>query len=379
MKPIISAGMIEQTRKVLALIDRRYRGLLVLLLAVTVAASLLEVVSITAVFPVFQVMLDPGRVTRAPWFHQILGDTPMNQVLLWACILILVLFMLKFVMSLFAVWLKWHLQSRLYQNLSQRLFKSYLESPLSFHLLHSPTELLRNLGSCVSQATQYGFLGLIDLTSDGLLTVGIFLALFWIEPVVSVLALVSLGMISALYIGIGQPYFLRWGRRFKAAANKVYKMALEPLTGIKTIKVLGREGYFEHEYQLCVEEYCDTQRKNSFIGSIPRQVLELIAVGALVGAIGWAVLDGRNPAALIPVLVVFAAATYRIMPAIVRMTATLQNFRFGHDSIDVVHADIMRTEMMATRASTAMPIKEFLGQIVLEDATFSYDGASRPA
>lgn len=379
MKPIISAGIIEQTRKVLVLIDRRYRGLLVLLLAVTIAASFLEVVSIAAVFPVFQVMLDPGRVTRLAWFHQFLGDIALNRLLLWACILIFVLFVLKFVVSLFATWLKWHLQSRLYQNLSQRLFNSYLESPLSFHLQHSPTELLRNLSVYVSQTTQYGFLGLIDLTSDGLLTVGIFLALFWVEPVISILALVSLATISVVYIGIGQPYFLLWGRRFKVAVNKVYKMAQEPLIGIKTIKVLGREEYFEREYQLCVEEYCDIQRMNSFIGSIPRQVLELIAVGALVGAIGWSVLEGRNPATLIPVLVVFAAATYRIMPAIVRMTATLQNFHFGHDSIDVVYADIMRTQVVATRASTAMPTKEFYGDIVLENATFFYDGTSRPA
>jgi ATP-binding cassette subfamily C protein len=373
--------MIDQARKVLALIDRRFRSPLVLLLCVTISASLLEVISVTAVFPIFDIVLDSERMARTAVFHRIFGDMMPRAVFLWACIAILVLFVMKSAVSTWAFWLKWQLQSRLYQDLAATLLRSYLASPLSFHLRHGPPELLRNLGQFVSQTTQYGFLGLLDLASDALLCGGIFVALTFVEPLISSLAFLLIGALALLYIGVGQPYFVRWGRRYKAASGRLYQVALEPFTGIKTVKVLGCENFFERQFRCASAEFCEIQRNNAVTAAMPRQMLELVAVSALVGMILWAILNRRDPVTLIPILAVFAAAAYRIMPAVVRMTQALQNFRFSHDAIDVLYTDIMRAKTapagrpQAARLRTTAPV----GDIVVSKASFTYEDAKRPA
>jgi ABC-type multidrug transport system fused ATPase/permease subunit len=375
----VPTKMLDQARKVLALIEPRFRGPLVLLLFVTVSASLLEVISITAVLPMFDIMLDPERMGRAEWFHGIFGDTAPRSVFLWACLAIVVLFVAKSCVSTFAIWLKWQLQSRLYQDLSGTLLRSYLNSPLSFHLHHGPPELLRNLGQFVSQTTQYGFLGLVDLTSDGLLCGGIFVALTFVEPLISSIAFLFIGTLAALYVLIGQPYFIRWGRRYKAASGRVYQIAMEPFTGIKTVKVLGCEDFFEQQFRRVNSEFCDILRNNAVTGAMPRQLLELVAVSSLVGMIIWAILDRRDPATLIPILAVFAAAAYRIMPAVVRMTSTLQNFRFSHEAIEILYADVMRAKTVAGGVAAPPRKQNSGGDIVLSGASFTYDGAKHPA
>lgn len=340
MISVSASGLIDDARKVFSLVERHYRGQIVLMLVVTIFASLLDVVSITAILPIFQLMLDPERITRIAWFQREFGNIPVGTFVLWTCFGVLGLFIVKFAVSLFGQWLKWHLQSRLYQSLGTRLLRSYLDSPLSFHLRHGPSELLRNLNSYVAQTTQFGFLGLVDLVSDMLLSIGIFFALIWVEPVVSIVTVAGLGAVATIYLKLGQSYFLRLGARYREASKRVLKSATEPMIGIKTVKILGRERYFEDAYYRNLAEYCDIMVKNSLVGAVPRQVLELIAVGALVGAIVWSMLEGRETAALVPLLAVFAAAAYRIMPAIVRITANLQNLSFAHEGIDEVHKGI---------------------------------------
>src|SRR5215471_3452166 len=279
MAAISTAGTIQDAQKIFALLERRHWAGLWILLAATIIISFLEVARITAILPVFQIMLEPERVARFAWFRPIFGDMPISNFFLWLCLAIFVLFAVKVMVSLFVVWLKWRIQSRLYQSLAARLLRSYLYSPLSFHLRHGPTELLRNLHTYVAQTTQYGFLGFVDLTSDILLALGIFLALLWVEPLVSTLAVAGLGAAAAVYLRLAQPYFVRLGARYKGATAKLFKTATESMAGIKTLKVLGCEKYFEDVYHRHLEEYCDIILRNSFVGAVPRQVLELMAVG----------------------------------------------------------------------------------------------------
>lgn len=375
---MIPTGFFKQGRKIIGLIGRRYWAWVAILMVTTVASSFLEVLGITAILPIFKIMLDPGHVAHMGWIRQVFGDISPSNFFLLVCGAVLILFVVKGVATLFSSWLKLRIQAWLYQDLSSRLLNSYLDSPISFHLRHGPSELLRNLNSYVAQTTQYGFLGLVDLTSDTLLAIGIFSALMWVQPVVSLLAVFALGTIAGIYVVVGQPYFLQLSRRYKAASARVFQTATESLVGIKTLKTLGCETYFEEIYRRCISEFCDTLRKNAFVGVVPRQVLELFAVAALIGLMAWAVLEGRDPATLIPVLAVFAAATIRIIPAIVRITATLQSMRFGHEAVEVVYAGIMRSRAMTT-ARPAARFKAFSGDIQLKDVTFFYEGVGRPA
>jgi ABC-type multidrug transport system fused ATPase/permease subunit len=370
-------GLIGQARKVIELVDRRYWPLVALLVVITLISSVLEVLSITAVFPLFQLLLDSSRVARLDWIRHIFGDIEPSRLFLIVCVGILVLFTVKIVVALSSSWLQFYIQSRLYLSLSTRLLNVYLENPISFHLRHSPTELLRNLNLYVAQTTQYGFLGFVNLTSDVMLTLGIAAALMWLEPNITLIAAASLATFVGFYIALGQPYFIRLSRRNKLASAKVLQTANESLIGIKTLKTLGCEGYFEEMYRRCVSEFCDILRRNSFTGSVPRQLLELIAVAALMGLLVWAVVSGRDPAAFVSILAVFAAAIYRLMPAIVRITAALQNLRFGFEAIDVVYAGIESGPAKRPRPPECRGA--FSGDIHLKDVSFSYEEANRPS
>src|SRR5215475_791531 len=99
MAAISTAGIVQDARKIFALLEKRHRAALWILLAATLISSFLEVASITAILPVFQIMLEPERVARLAWFRPLFGDMPVNTFFLWLCLAILVLFVTKAVMS----------------------------------------------------------------------------------------------------------------------------------------------------------------------------------------------------------------------------------------------------------------------------------------
>lgn len=373
-----SLRALQRLRKLFSLVSRGLKVKLAGLWALTIISSALEVVGVSAVFPLFQILLDRDRLMQQAWFQRWFEGVAVDTLLLGACMAILVLFVVKSATLLWMGWLKLRLQALLFQNLSSALFKVYLLQPLSFHVRHRATELIRNLTSYVNQTSQFGFLGVVDFFSDTIICAGIFAVLAYVQPTISLIALLVISVIAVTYVKLGQPYFIRWGRAYNVSSAMLTQTSMEALIGIKTIKVAGCESYFLDEFRRHTEDYSNLAARNSFAGSIPRLVLELMAVFAIVGTISWAVLGGQNLGTLISVLALFAAAIYRMMPSVVRIAMTLQNFRVAQDAISVVYAELMEGAGTSKLMQARDPQTRLKQGIVLDNVSFTHPGNARP-
>ena len=372
-----SLRALRRLRKLFSLVSRGLRLKLGGLWALTILSSALEVVGVSAVFPLFQILLDRDRLVQQAWFQKWFAGVPIDTLLMGACAAILALFVLKSATLLWMGWLKLRLQALLFQNLSGALFKVYLLQSLSFHVRHRATELIRNLTSYVNQTSQFGFLGVVDFFSDTIICAGIFAVLAYVQPTISLIALLVISVIALAYVKLGQPHFIRWGRAYNVASAMLTQTSMEALVGIKTIKVAGCESYFLDEFRRHTADYSNLAARNSFAGSIPRLVLELMAVFAIVGTISWAVLSGQNLGTLISVLALFAAAIYRMMPSVVRIAMTLQNFRVAQDAISVVYAELMEAGP-GEFVQKGTPQTRLKQGIVLQNVSFTHPGSARP-
>jgi ABC-type multidrug transport system fused ATPase/permease subunit len=371
--------MIAQLRKIIALIDRQTWPWLVLLAAIIATAALFEVIGVASIFGVFQLLLDQQGAQRfvnyLP-FSDVLG-TRADLLVLLACCALFVLFVLKAGVSMLAVWLKWHIQWRLGVRLSARLFEAYLAAPLSFHLRTNSATLLRNTTASVSQVTQSCFVALADLASDGSLLIGLSLTLAVLQPWASLAALLAIGSAIALFWCVGQSHFVRTGTRAQEVAADMYRSATEPLVGIKAVKVSGRESHFATVFRQRIAEYGAINKRHMFALQIPRQLIEIAVIASMLIVVVVTVLQQRSPGEVIPTLALFAAAAYRVMPALVRISSTLQNFRFAAAPLDIIYADVKLTTGLADPAPRS--IIPVVNEIVLDRISFSYEETSGSA
>ncbi|MGC8501376.1 MAG: ABC transporter ATP-binding protein [Leptospirillia bacterium] len=160
-------------------------------------------------------------------------------------------------------------------------------------------------------------------------------------------------------------------------------------SGIKDIKILGREQAFFNLFALPVERYTYFQAKSQMISLLPRYAMETLAFGGIIVIVLALLSMGGNLASTLPRIsspVYDLLAGYRLMPSLQEIFANWSLIRFNLPAIDKVVSDI---ESLPGRASAErgprdisipsvpppvlqpLPLRR---DICLSEVSFSYPG-----
>jgi ABC-type multidrug transport system fused ATPase/permease subunit len=352
---------------------RRLAGLAALLLA----SAALEAAGVGFVFVLVSLLQDPTAFlarAQVAWLRDRtgLGDT---GFLLAVCAVVFAVFAVRHAVFLTANWLKLSMQWRLQRRVALRLFGIYLRRPLSFHHANNSGALLYNVAGATSTTTVNGYLALCDMFADVAVLTATVALLMWVAPGAGSLALASGGTVLGLYWLYGRRRFAAWGHAAVEASKDANRAVLEPLAGIKTIKLLGREDHFVGRYGARLDAMVRAAMRNNALQQVPRVLFETLVVGAILALIALAVARAADTAALVPLLALFGAAAYRMMPAMVRVSGHMQNLRYAEAAIAVVHADLARAAPPPPPGAAA----PFEREVRLEGIVLRYPGAGRAA
>lgn len=378
--------MFDQIRKSAALIAPPLRAPLVALMLSGILAAALETGGIGSVFLFFQVALNPAQFsgsTTIHWLRSVSGTVSEQGFLAFLCAAVFAVFLLRTATLMLTGWLTASLRRRTQSWLAVFLFESYLRAPYAFHLQTASTTLFNNVTYSTPQAAQNCIMGLVEIAISSVLFLFFFVTLVIIKPLESVIAFAVVGSISLTYWLLFHERFARWGALTKEAAEAMFLVISESFLGIKTLRVLQREEHFRRLFRERQAIYSLMQRRQNFSGNIPRNVFEIMLVAGLLGTLAVALASGRTAGEVVPTLVLFGAAAYRLMPGLIRMTTALQALRFSKAALDSVYTDVMRFRELDERGELAaeQPVEhiEFTRAIALADVSYSYEGAAREA
>jgi ATP-binding cassette subfamily C protein len=374
------AGMISslQLKQIGSLAHRAVRRSLSALIAASLLASLLEATGMTLVFLLFKLILDPAaidQVASLARLRAIVGLEPNSLFLAIMCGVLLLVFLIKALLQLTTAWLRVRIEWQVRTPLSTRLLEVYLRSPYAFFLRRDSNRGLTTIINAAGQVSQ-SVVGFADLISDAALIVIINVTLVVLQPVVTLIALLILGLVGVAYLGIGQQRFRRWGHAAFEASTRMYEAATESMSGIKQLKILGLEAHFINRFDTQVRAYGSAARRNGFAGQALKPLLELLVVAGLLIPIAITLLTGIEAADLVPVLALFGIAAYRLMPGLIHLTTVLQNLNFAQASFAMVDADLNAFGAFPSADGPTGSGRRLLREIRLEHVSFSYEGTS---
>jgi len=240
---------------------------------------------------------------------------------------ILFFFTVKYFYLLFLNKKQTFFSTSLSSDLSQKLFNGYMKLPYSFHLNNNSAILLRNIQIEVYQITTVTQ-AFINLFMELSVIVGMIMMLFLIEPLGAFCVAIFLLITASLFHQKNKKNIYNWGVKRKISSSKMNKYILEGLGGVKDIKFLGRESYFINRYQNHNVEYSIINANSIFLSQVPRLYLELLSIFALVFMIIIQIYQGRSTEELIPILSMFLAASFRLIPSVNKILAALQSIKF---------------------------------------------------
>jgi ABC-type multidrug transport system fused ATPase/permease subunit len=366
------------SRKIWEILTPKQRRGALRLMVLILIGMVLEMAGLGLVIPALGLMVQSDPAAQypglAPWLAR-LGNPTRQQLIVGGMLALVLTSLVKGVFLAFLAWRQSRFVYGLQAELSRRLFAAYLRQPYSFHLQRNSALLIRNTihhsGGVTTVLTQA-----LTLATEVTVLAGIAVLVVLVEPVGALWVVVVLGLAGWVFNRITRSYIARWGAASQYHEGQRLQHLQQGLGGVKDVKLLGREQDFLDQYHAHNVGSARVTERQSTVAALPRLVFELLGVIGLTTLVGVMVVQRRSPEAVLPVLGLFAAAAFRIMPSVTRILAAVQSTRFAMPMVDTLHGELATINRTETLSSQAV---RFDSTLSLEDVTFTYEQAAAPA
>lgn len=367
-------------RRVWSLLTVEQRRGAVLLFGLMLMGMIFETLGVGLVIPALAVMTQPDIGARYPVLVpglNLLGNPTQEKLIALGLVALVAVYACK---ALFLSYLAWWETRFIYDvraDMSQRLFDGYLRQSYTFHLQRNSAQLIRNVVNETSIFAHTGLsAGMVFLT-EALILLGISALLVAVEPLGTLLVMGLLGALGWIYHGSTRHLILRWGAARQLHDGLRIQHLQQGLGGVKEVKLLGREISFSAQYRRHNLTSARMGQRQTTLQALPKFWLEFLAVGGLAILAVTMVLQGTRPDALLPILGLFAAAAFRLMPSVSRVLGSVQNVRYALPVIDVLYSELCLPDTAETsQHGSRMPFEHALN---LDQVRYQYPAAEVPA
>lgn len=310
---------------------------------------------------------------------EVIGGSPDDATLTMAIAgAALSAFVLKGVVTIAFRWWQSGFLARQQTETAVRLLKGYLLAPYSMHLSRNKSELMRNLNSSISETYNSALNGMLALIAELITVLAIFGVLFVLQPLLTLGAVVYLGMAAGVMQIIIRKRAASLGARLMAFAEESLRHVLHALGAVKEVKLRNNPDPFVQDYQEARFGEAMTRREFGFLTELPKYLLEIVFIVGV--AILAAVLFSTAPPDIaLPLLALFAAAGVRVLPSLVRMLASAANVRFGQSGMRKLISELQMLRgygVLDIHASEPASRFGVGGDVRIEDVYFAYESGT---
>lgn len=377
-------NLIETLRATDEILDTRTKRSLVLAGLAALVIALFDTLAIALVLPLVTIASGGedtsgvgGLLSRA------LGNPEPKTLVITMTIVVVVLFVLK---DLGSLWYNWWLSGfKAFKrvDLASRLLAKFLNAPYTQISRRGTGELLRTMNDAVTQFYGTTVFGLMSLVSNFATLIAIAIALLMSAPLPSLALGLYFGIASLLYVNVLKPRLQAAGATAAEASADAYGTALAALGGIKETQLRGSQRFFLGNYRAAAQRGARAARTADFVAAAPRYLLEILFILA-IGVFLIVMTSGRGNESHsgFGVMALFVAAGLRALPAVTSTIGQIGSLRYGAGFVGVVLDEVRRnTKEFEAEGDGESPYTErsVSGSIRFENVTFRYPDSHQDA
>jgi len=349
------------------------------LFASILLAALFQTLGVVSILPFMSIVMQPEIIESNRWLNWLynsLDFTSVNSFIIFIGFLMLLLIIIGNLTSALATWLKVRFVWRKNHNISSALLKKYLSMPYVYFLTQNTADLSKNILSEVRVLTENFMLPLIEIMIKSFVAIGILSMLLFTNVYVTILSVIIFGgSYGLIYFYFHDKLRINGAKRLKENKQR-FKTAGEALSGIKDIKVMGRENFFYHRYLKHSRKYSNLVAWSVLIRTMPRFLLEIIAFGGIVTLVLYFITTTGNANEVIPTISFFAFAAYRLLPALQVVFASFTQVRFSQMTVNRIIKDLSEKggfskQFLIYEKEPVKPMP-FNTSLQLKEVSFSY-------
>ena len=366
--------MNKQQSKIFSLLTTGEKRFSIIIFLFLIIGMMLETFGVGLIIPFVVILIENDIGDKYPFtksFLNFFGNPNKSDLIFISLFLLTFFYFLKNIFLGLSIFIQQKFVYRVQVDLSKRLFLLYLKQPYNFHLNFNSAELQHNVVNKVAAfsgaITQYMY-----FIAEILIVVGITSFLFILQPnalLVSLCIFLPPAILISFYL---RRKISRWGGLVNKYEAKKILHVNQGLGAIKDIILMKRQVFFLNNYDLQSKLSANISANVSTINQIPRFIFEFLAVLAMSVIIYSLMITIQDINQIVPLLAVFAAAAFRMMPSFNRLLSSYQNIRLVTPVVHTIFDELQRktTDQIIDQDFSA---EINFDKLVLRDINFKYN------
>lgn len=354
-----------------------------------IVLSLLELMSVTAIYPFLQTVMNPEQI-RVEWYgrwaYGIWPDMTGLQITLMLGIMLVIVYLIKNAFALVCIYIQCRFATAFKRIGSKRMLDSYLKRPYEYFANTNSGFILRGINSDINSS--YVILCNTFTICSELMTIvilGVYLFLTdWF------ISLCAMGLAAAcfLFIVLGFKGIMKQtGKEFRKAIGRQNQYAYQAINGIKEITVSDRRQHFVEAFDEASKQVEHADAVNCFVLSCPDRILEGVCISGLIGIVCIRVSMGVDMETFIPILGSFAMAAFRILPSIAKISSRMNGIVYGMPALQNCYDNLHVAEQYDKELSHLPDYDRYTAQeenlqfhkaLEIKNITWKYRNAQKP-
>ena len=297
-------------------ISKRRKVQFLLLLILTIFASIAEVVSLGAILPFIGILTQPEQVFESPWLSEFIsffGIKSGQELVLPLTVAFGLAAIIAGSLRLLLLWLSIKLSNATGADLSIEVYERTLYQPFSVHLERSSSEIISGITQKVTAATGV-LLAVTAVITSSLLFTSIMTTMLIVDPAVTIIAGLTFGAAYLVVVFFTSSRFELNSRSIATQQTQVVKALQEGLGAIRDVILDATQLVYTNIYRKAILFLMKANGENRFMNQAPRYAME--SLGMVLIAIFVLALTNRpgGITSALPLLGMLALGAQRLLP-----------------------------------------------------------------
>ena len=255
-----------------------------------------------------------------------------------------IIFLLKNLLLLFTSYRETKIINYLRSDVARTLLFKYISLPYEFYFTAKSSEIIKNI---IEETNHFclAILALLRLFLE-LITFGaiiLYLLIFNFKITFSIL--IFFLIFASLFYIFNRKEIVKYGKVRPTLISRRLKFLQEILSNIKIIKLDNRDnnlvkGFNDTNYSISHNAF-----KTTFLNNTPRPIFEIFVVILLFVFFYYLILNDLSLFSSVPLLGLYVAAGYKILPSISRILISLQQLEYNVQGIDSIAKNYKEIEL----------------------------------
>lgn len=366
--------ILQTMRRLMPMLPPRARVFLWTYVAASSALALLDVAALGLLAISLSAMVQ-NQPVRLP----LIGEVPVSGYV-WILLAVSLLIIIKSGTNVILQWVASRRFAKYELEIGDRLFDAYIRAPWTERLKRNTAQLVRLADVGIANVTAGFLLPVIALPTLLTTFFAVMLVILIAQPVTALVTLAYLGGIAALLYFWVSRKSVQAGRVNRDYSFRVATLMTDMVSALKEITLRNKAG----EVATVVHDnrvHTTRARANlSFLGAVPKFVLDAALVGGFLLVGGVAYVSGGLPAAFVAVAL-FGVAGFRLVPSLTGFQSIITTTHANIPHVHAVMADIDAANTYIERAERIGhdPLPASPRSLELRNVEFTYPGAPGPA